>query len=142
MIVRNQDDATILTTVGTVLVNDQTIVLNSSASGKNDNVVAITRPAPVRLDELGLIESGAFEETPPPGFARKDELIMFDNSLQEINKSSAGTFYYLGGQWRKFGESGDFGSTLVEPGDGFLIRKADNGVEESVFWVNRPNFNP
>jgi len=131
---------TTFTSLGGVILAKIEIPLNISSSTKQDNVVALTRSVPVSLDDSGLVASGAFTPS-TSSLAHKDELLTFDNTTTNFNKSAAGLYYYSNSGWRKFGTPAtvSFGaSNVFVPGTGFIIRKA-TGASAPV-WVNPPTY--
>ena len=141
-ILRNAGTGTTLTALGSVLVKKESIFLRTNTSSKQDNFVSITRPVDVKLDDLGLISSGAFAASPSVA-SRTDELFVFNNAASGINKSASATYFYFNGAWRKFGQDPtiNVGQTATIPaGDGFMIRKAASGGGASVVWQNTPTY--
>jgi uncharacterized protein (TIGR02597 family) len=113
------------------------IPLYTQTSTKQDNYVGLYRPKLQTLNESNL--TNAFVVTTLPS-QRKDELLVFDNTVQGKNKVPA-TYYYYSGAWRKVGTSGDVGTNEVfTPGTGVIIRKATNSVAATAIWVNSPNY--
>lgn len=107
---------------------------------KQDNFVALTRPAVVTLNDSGLVQSGAFLASITT-FNRTDELFVFDNSAVGKNKGPVATYYYFDGAWRKFGSNDDFGNEPVfTPGTGVIIRKNSTAGGVSSFWLNQPGY--
>lgn len=143
VLVRNRAFSGVSMFVGSVLMSDIRIGLNSRTTAKQDNIVALTRPIDVSLANSGLISSGAFRATLSPA-ARLDELFVFDNTAPGINKSAAAIYYYYNGAWRKFGRpiTEDCGAELAfKAGQGAIIRKAETGVPAATTdWVNQPTY--
>ena len=143
VIVRNKGVAGRVVVVGSVVTKRLAMYLNSEASASQDNVIALLRPVPVTLNDSGLIASGAFVASPSV-FAIKDTLIVFDDTVEKINKSASAIYYYRAGAWRKSGEdaNGDFGNDVVfQPGSGVVLRKAANGVgSQTQTWLNDPKY--
>jgi uncharacterized protein (TIGR02597 family) len=112
---------------------------DGTAGDKQDNYLALVRPAAVSLDDSGLVASGAFAASPLPG-ARTDELLTFDNSAVAKNKSSSAIYFYWSNAWRRVGSgSAAFGSALVfTPATGVIIRKGTNVL--SPIWTNAPTY--
>jgi uncharacterized protein (TIGR02597 family) len=134
----NTSTGTVFTAQGCVPDAKLAAPLFAIPSGKQDNYLALARPAAVTLDESGLIESGAFSPS-PSAFIRTDELFVFDNTTTNKNKTAAATYYYQGNAWRKFGDLvGTWDDEPVfAPGTGFVIRKA---AGTSTNWINSPTY--
>jgi uncharacterized protein (TIGR02597 family) len=128
-----------VTTLGNAVGSKWAVPIIRVAGGKQDNILALPRPASVSLNASGLIESGAFRPSPGP-FNRIDELFIFDNTTVAKNKSPAGTYYYWNGLWRKIGsDSADAGGDPVfHPGTGVIIRSGASA--SSGLWLNNPAY--
>jgi uncharacterized protein (TIGR02597 family) len=126
-----------MNSLGAVAISKLSLPLRALAADPQDNSVGLIRASAVTLNNSGLISSGAFLASPLPG-TRTDELLKFDNSIAEKNKTSSAIYYYWSNAWRRVGAgSTDFGDTPVfTPGTGLIIRKATN--EPSVIWTNAP----
>jgi uncharacterized protein (TIGR02597 family) len=135
----NVSTNTTLTTLGAVVTAKLCMPLRTQATVQQDNYLGLLRPNSASLNECGLVSSGAFAASPLPG-SRTDELLVFDNSVVQKNKSSSSIYYYWNGAWRRVGSgSADVGLTQIFiPGTGVIIRKSTN-VTSSV-WVNVPNW--
>jgi len=141
-IVRNNTASnTVFTAQGRVPISKLTVPLAAEDFTKQDNFVALTRPATNTLDESGLIQSGAFLGSPTT-FSRTDELLVFDNAVAAINKAPSARYFYLSpsNTWCQVGSgTTNMGSQPVfTPGTGVIIRKETNTV--SSLWVNLPNY--
>ncbi len=134
-ILRNKEKETLLNIKGEIYKNQISISLTSSASGYQDNPVSLIRPIPQKLNDCGLISSGAFIPSVNP-VLRKDELLVFDNEIVGINKSPIATYYYNNG-WKKVGSptTVDFGNTEIFSSNyGIVIRKAKATSSTIVEW--------
>ncbi len=123
---------------GVVVSTKLAVTLRTQFDVRQDNAVGLIRPLAVSLDASGLISSGAFLPSPLPG-SRTDELLTFDNTVASRNKSASVVYYYWNNAWREVGlGSADVGANLLQPGGGFLIRKATNNA--TADWTNAPNW--
>ena len=95
--VRNAATATTFTPVGGVAMNRLTIPLDTQGSAAQDNPVAITRPVAIALNDLGLIDSGAFIAS-TSNKIRADLLFFYDNTSPGINKAASAIYYYYMGR--------------------------------------------
>lgn len=131
---------TTFTSYGDVILSNITLTLVSSASSKQDNAIGLARPIPVSLADSALISSGAF--TPSANsIARKDELLVFNNSATNVNKAPVDIYYYFNSAWRKVGlpATTDVGtSNVFVPGAGVLLRKAATNFVP--LWQNTPTY--
>ena len=130
---------TTLNTLGAVIFSKIAVPLKSTTTNKQDNFIGLPRLVPISLKDAELISSGAFNPSPTAG-NRTDELLAFDNTVTNKNKSAAATYYYWSGAWRRVGA----GLTVMDsiavfsPGDAVIIRKGTNSV--LPVWVNSPNY--
>ncbi|MBV9657787.1 MAG: TIGR02597 family protein [Verrucomicrobia bacterium] len=136
-----------LTSTGTVLMNRISTPLQAQSNTRQDNSVAIPRPAAVTLNDLGLITSpNAFvASTGTTWKTRGDQLLVFDNSSIKIDKGESATYYYYNNAWRQDGDptGSDVGATaIIQPATGIKIRKAAvNGTAPATpFWQNARNY--
>jgi uncharacterized protein (TIGR02597 family) len=116
-------------------------------ASKQDNFVALTRPATNTLNESGLVQSGAFLSSASQLNQNGDQLLVFNNGQTGQNKSPAATYYYLSSLscWCRVNDSqGTYGTTdmgnepVFVPGTGVIIRKKLGSA--STNWVNSPNY--
>jgi uncharacterized protein (TIGR02597 family) len=124
----NVATSTTLTLSGAV-VSPLAVPLVTSPLSRQDNALGLARPVAVTLDASQLISSGAFASSPLPG-TRTDELLTFDDTVVQKNKSSSAVYYFWSGAWRRVGSGAlDVGSTPVfTPGTGVIIRKNTNST--------------
>ena len=137
----NGADTTQVTAMGQVALSRIRIPLYSNSFGgpKQDNFVGLVRPSNYSLDQSGL--TNAFTATTSLG-SRNDELLVFDNSVQQKNKGPSATYFYYNNGWRKVGASVsvNFGaSNVFQAASGAIVRKQTNSVLTSV-WANDPNY--
>jgi uncharacterized protein (TIGR02597 family) len=131
---------TTFTSLGRVILTRIITPLTVNSTNKQDIPLALPRATPVSLDGSGLIASGAFVPS-SSSISHQDELLAFDNSTTNFNKSPSDLYYYLNSAWRKFGTPStiDVGaSDVFLPGRGFVIRKAAG--TNAPAWVNQPIF--
>jgi uncharacterized protein (TIGR02597 family) len=133
--------ATVFRSLGEVEVNEFDIPLATNVVGKRDTYVAIPRPVNVRLDQMNLVESGAFVTSPSASLTqRKDELLVYDNSVTQLNKIPSVAYYHTGGNWRKSGTSTSQNDQIIPAGAGFVIRKFQTANGFTFIWDNTPSF--
>jgi len=132
---------TVLTTFGAVPMKQLQIALATDAVKKRDNSVALARPAVATLTQSMLYESGAFTASSATN-AHTDELLTFDNTLAQKNKTPTAIYYYWSNAWRQVGAgTNDVGSVpIFAPGTGVIVRKNTNSGSPTVRWINLPNY--
>jgi uncharacterized protein (TIGR02597 family) len=135
----NTSTGTTLTAPGEVLAGYWRLAIRRNINSRQDNILALPRPASPSLNASGLIESEAIRPSPSP-LNRMDELFVFDNSIPGKNKAASATYYYWNGAWRKVGAgSADFGlAEIFTPGSGFIIRSG--AAPSPGLWLNPPNY--
>jgi uncharacterized protein (TIGR02597 family) len=135
------------TTLGQVSTYNWRIPLYAQAGGQQDSFVGLPRPSVQTLNDLGFTNNnngnGFLTSPATSGGARRDQLLILDNTTQDINKSPNATLYYLlsSGSWRSSTDSvTDVGSTVVfQPGSGLIIRKFQTNVTQTI-WSQPPNY--
>lgn len=119
--------ATTFTATGIVELNPVAIPLATGISSKQDNPVLTGRPVPVKLKDLDLISSGAFvASTNTLGNGRRDELLVFDNSVAAVNRSPSAIYFYNNAtsNWRQATTGFPVADDVeIGPSSGILIRK-------------------
>ncbi len=127
---------------GQVSLGRSAVFLRSEQGILQDNVSHSQIPFAIALNSLGLVDSGAFEESSTV-FLIKDLLLLFSNEQIAINKLPIDAYYYYGGGWRKIGGNinVDFGSDEVSPNTKIVVRKAV-GMDSKVFVWQSKNLQP
>lgn len=134
---------TTLVMPGGVPMKKLRVPLYASNTSKQDTHAGLQRPASVTLDQSGLTNDGAFASSLSTSLSgRRDELLVFDNNAQQLNKSAAQVYFYSGGIWRKAGDAAvNAGSSNVFlAGRGVLVRKFTNATPDTLIWINTPNY--
>ncbi len=142
VVVRNSSVATSPVFVGVVPSATQTLALRVSAgdaSKQQDNPVSLLRPVPVKLNDSGLDDT-VFRPSLLP-ISRTDEILVFDDDTEAVNKSSKYTYYKWNGKWRRLDQAADYDAgeeEIFTPGTGVIIRKAGTGAatEQVVYWTH------
>lgn len=133
--------STTFRSVGEVEVGKFNIPLATNTVGKRDTYIAIPRPIDVRLDEMNLVESGAFVTSSTASLTqRRDELLVYDNTTTQMNKIPIIAYYHTGGVWRKSGSALSQNDQLISAGAGFVIRKFPTTTGETILWENTPSY--
>jgi uncharacterized protein (TIGR02597 family) len=135
--------ATTYTASGEVDSTNFVVALTTRAASKQDNFIGLPRPIDVSLNGLALGGTSAFLTSAsgiPSG--RRDELLVFNNSVASKNKAPSATYFYYNGAWRKSGSvvTTDFGTSLITSGSGFIIRKYQVTGGPTQFWNNTPSY--
>lgn len=137
----NISSNTTFTSYGDVMLTKAVIPLRGNTTDQQDNLLSLPRPIDLTLDGTSLIQSGAFKQS-PSAFSPADQLFVYNNSLSGLNKSAAGTYFYVTNSgWRKQGDTiNNYGtSNVLSPGAGFVIRKASGSASTFVF-TNSPTY--
>ena len=143
-IIRHPDDvtSTVFCPLNLVHDHDQRVWLKTSTEGRRDNHLAIARPVPVSLANLGL-DSTAFRDSPSTHTDdRTDELLIYDNAEVGHNKTPDSVYFRVSGVWRK-DDSSTYpisSDVIIEPSSSIVIRKYPTANGESVLWVNTPQY--
>lgn len=131
---------TSLTMVGGVNVDTLVVPMATRVAGAQDNALGFARPADVSLAASGLA-SGFVASAGTGALARRDQLLVFDNSIRGFNKSAARTYFMVGTQWRKVGAVNDDASADVLPaGSALIVRKYQTAGGAIANWTNQPNY--
>jgi uncharacterized protein (TIGR02597 family) len=116
-----------------------------------DNFVAAPIPVEMRLRDLNLVESGAFvPSSSHSAGARKDTLLMLDNTSPAFNRTASAVYYYFNGSsdggpgWRKSGERSVLADNdvVMSPSRVFVIRKKATPAPFSSLWSLTPPYMP
>lgn len=129
--------------VGRVLRSADSVALTQDPANRQDNSVAVFRPVDVPLSNAGLDETAFASSASHESGARKDELLVFDNSLARFNKRPSAVFYKNSQTW--FLDEGKAGAnsaaaTFSLSASGALIIRKSQGDSSTTFWNNQPNY--
>lgn len=132
---------TTFTAVGMVELNPVAVPLATlPGTSKQDNAVTFGRPVPVKLKDLKLISSGAFlgsSGTAGPG--RRDELLVYDNSVPVVNRAPSATYFYNAttSNWRQSTTGFPVADDVeLPPSAGILIRKYQTATGSTATWTH------
>jgi uncharacterized protein (TIGR02597 family) len=145
-IIRNPSAVTAATkyvTTGQVDTHKIVFDLASNASVPQDNYIALTRPVDITLNQLNLGGSSAFvSSTSSSPAGRRDEVLVYNNSVPGLNKSPSANYYYLNGAWRKVGSAAtlDVGGDIIPAGSGIIVRKFQVAGGATATWTNSPSY--
>jgi uncharacterized protein (TIGR02597 family) len=136
----NQEEDATLVLTGEVVMSELSLPVRAREAGPQDNLLSLTRPLDVSLDESGLAGSDAFETTTDSGQI-KDRVVLYAGEPGQ-NRIPTDAYYYFNGGWRKEGDAPttDHGSVVIKAGEGFVIRKGEQAGDPVDYWVN--TFNP
>ncbi|MEM9018782.1 MAG: TIGR02597 family protein, partial [Verrucomicrobiota bacterium] len=133
---------TLFFSMSLVLEDKQVIWLRTHTDGPIDNHLGVARPVPVTLDDLDLGPTVFIDSTSNAVADRKDELLVYDNSVESHNKTPQKIFFRVGGEWQE-----DDGSTypvasteVIAPSSSIVLRKSATLDGEPVRWVNSPRY--
>ena len=134
-----------VTIAGNVNTGAMAVQLDSVAGTPNDNYVSLGRPTDITLNNLGLIQSGAFlQSINATGPGRRDQLLVISNSVPGINKSASVSYYYVtNAGWRStLTGTNDVGTNVIPAAIGYIVRKASNNPTGTTFWTNNITIAP
>jgi uncharacterized protein (TIGR02597 family) len=136
----NQEEDATLVLTGEVVMSELSLPVRAWAEGPQDNLLSLTRPLDVSLDQSGLAGSDAFETTTDSGQI-KERVVLYAGEPGQ-NRVPTDAYYYFNDGWRKEGAdpATDHGSVVIKAGEGFVIRKAVQAGDPVDYWVN--TFNP
>lgn len=122
---------------GSVVEGDERIALFTSPAGPQDNAVAFNRPFDIKLSASGL--ESAFVASPST-FAsdRRDQLLVFDNSIRSFNKTPVAIYYRVGHDWIKAVEGNPVANDdVLRATAGIVVRKYVNALGTPAEWLNQ-----
>jgi len=132
--------ATTFTASGIVELNPVSLPLATLTNGKQDNPITTGRPVPIKLKDLDLISSSAFvgsSGTAGPG--RRDELLVFDNSVATVNRSPSAIYFYntTTSNWRQATVGFPVADDVeIAPSSALLVRKYQTASGATAAWTH------
>jgi uncharacterized protein (TIGR02597 family) len=148
----NVSSGTSVTFTGTVQMSQLSTPIGTLVgSTDQDNAVALPFATEMSLADLKLYETGAFVGSPSHSFTdRKDEVLVWDNTVIGRNKSSNEIYYYYDGTlgagkgWRKAGAAGTLANDakVTGPNRGIVIRKKASASPTTILWSVKPPYVP
>ncbi|QYM77955.1 TIGR02597 family protein [Horticoccus luteus] len=127
---------TVWAVAGSVVEEDERIPLFTSSSGPQDNVVALNRPFDTALSASGLDASFVASASTFPN-DRRDQLLVFDNTVRAFNKTPVATYYRVGRDWIKAAPGNPTANdTVLNATTGLVIRKFRDATSASTEWVS------
>lgn len=133
MVIRNQSNNPISRTVlGSVpMIRHRSVVSTLAANSAQDVYIAYQSPAPELIGSSGL------------GFSAGDQLLVFNNSTTGVNKSASQILIYTGSQWLDNGNGQNVTTTFsLQPGQGYIYRKAPTASPQNFVWQDAQSYNP
>ena len=118
------NDFDIITT-GAVPTVGHSFPIVTASSGSNDNFVAPQVPGEIPLATLFA--------SPSEG----DEVLIFDNSVRGINKSSSGGYVYYSPSWYDAGDFAVVDTLSVKPWEMAVYRRSDQGGSSATVFSGR-----
>jgi len=120
------------------------ILLSARQGAAQDNVVAMMRPIPLTLGELDIPGSVFVSSKGTSVEKRRDELLVFDNSVVGYNKSEQARYFFdkSAGQWRiDDGAAFDVATDAEIPAGAVLvIRKSPASKDADLVWTNQATY--
>jgi uncharacterized protein (TIGR02597 family) len=142
LVLRNPGGAKTITIVGGVpMEKASTAVVRYQNNVPQDNFVVNPFPIPLTLAQSKLRESGAVSASPDV-FSPTDLVLIFNDATSGFNVPPSGAYLYHDGTQGPAGwyDINDLGGgpvdsqQLLQPGRGFIVRKA-GGAVQTAFWV-------
>ena len=116
------------------------ILLRARKGAKQDNVLAMMRPIPLTLGELDFPAAAFVGSAGTDESRRRDELLVFDNSVAGHNKSEVARFFYdkSAKQWRVDDGAAYAVADTAELSAGavIVIRKYPVSKDAETVWKN------
>jgi uncharacterized protein (TIGR02597 family) len=120
------------------------ILLRARKGASQDNVLAMMRPIPLTLAELDIPPAAFVGSAGTDESKRRDELLVFDNSVAGHNKSEVARYFYdeSAKQWRiDDGAAYAAADAAVLPaGAVIVIRKSPASRDAEVVWKNQATY--
>lgn len=132
-VVRNNSGAAVPRTVlGSVpMIHHRSVISTLAANTPQDNRIAYNSPTAQLIGTVGL------------GFTTGDELLVFDNAAAGVNKSASQVLLYNGSGWIDEASFTDVTSTFsLQPGKGYVYRKAATASAQDFVWQATQTYNP
>lgn len=143
-IVRHQPGAanTTFRPAAHVDVYPSAVVLTRQKGKANDNILAMIRPIPITLDELGFSNTSFVPSVNTTEAGRRDEILIYDNSVAGYNKAEQARYFRHLNTW-KLDNGADYPNSdnvQLPAGAVIVVRKASSTSDGSVSWTNDPNY--
>ena len=146
LVIRHQDGAadTEFRSAAHVDEDASSILLRARKGASQDNVLAMMRPIPMTLAELDIPAAAFVGSAGTDESKRRDELLVFDNSVAGINKSEVARYFYdkSAKQWRvDDGAAYAAADAAVLPaGAVIVIRKSPASRDAEIVWKNEATY--
>ncbi len=132
---------TVFRSFGDVIHTSFTIPLATNPTTSRDSYIAIPRPIPLRLNQLNLLESGAFQQSPTASqSARTDELHVYATPSAFQRSIATSIYFVVGGNWRIAGNPNPQNTAIIPAGAAITIRKAATSGGVTSHWLNFPSY--
>lgn len=118
------------------------VLLASKKGQAHDNVLAIIRPIPIQLDDLGFSALNFASSFGTGEAQRKDEILIFDNAAVGHNKIETARYFFYANSWR-LDDGANYpvaDTTTLPAGSVVVVRKAAAAADSKVAWKNAPNY--
>jgi uncharacterized protein (TIGR02597 family) len=116
---------------GNVPLNKQYALLSTLAPNtQQDNPIGYLSPLPATLGQTGL------------GLTNQDQLLVFDNAATGINKSATEVITYYAGYGWYDGSTAMDATFQLQPGFGYILRRAATATPTSILWQNEQPYLP
>ncbi len=118
-------------------------VAKELVSGLENDVLVGGRAVPVKLRELGLGGTDAFEDSVKhPTFpiieTYGDLLLVFSKTGSVLNRAPTATYFHYNGAWRKFGDlNTNYDNAVIGASEGYIVRKSSQGSGSYIWKVGK-----
>jgi len=129
------------THAGNVLAKPLTYYVDTSATGQNDNYLALPRPTDYTLAELGLTDAGFVQSTGKNTGTRKDVLLVVSVTGTNLNRSATSAYFKFQNDWYSTANTASPTNNAVIPAGSALIIRKSASDGNSKIWTNNLNVN-
>ena len=117
-----------LTLPGSVPDVGHSFAITTPSAGPSDNLVSPQIPAATEIATLF------------PNATQNDEILIFDNSVRAINKSSSGGYIYDAGAWYDASTFDAANTVKIKPWELAVYRRANQGSSSAVIFSGRASY--
>lgn len=129
-VLRTGNAAATVSLVGSVPMNKHRVILNvATANTDQDIAIGFSSPVPTAIGSVGL------------NFTEGDSLLVYDNTTSGINKAAAQILSYTAGDgWIDEGFNAVGTTFKLQPGQGYIFRKAGVSTTTPIVWTSLQSY--